>query len=107
MAEIRDRYGPEPPEVEALCELMVVKGLAAELGATVLDLSATRLSLTLSDATPLAPQQVVDLVRPRRSPFKLTPEMRLIRTLDDLEEPPLGAAKKVLRGLLAHANRSH
>ena len=36
LAEVRDRYGSSPPEVEALGELMALKGLAAALGATVL-----------------------------------------------------------------------
>jgi len=108
LAEIRDRYGPEPPEVEALGELMVVKGLAAALGATVVDLTEHRLSLTLSDQTPLAPEQVVELVRPKRSPFRLTPEMRLICSL----EPggpggELLAAKKTLHHLLARVNQNH
>jgi len=105
LEEIRDRYGPVPPEVEALGELMVLKGLAAALGATVLDLSESRLALTLSEATPLQPAEVVKLVSDRRSGFKLTPEMRLIHTLGAEErQHPLRAAKRVLHALLARAN---
>jgi transcription-repair coupling factor (superfamily II helicase) len=105
LAEIRDRYGPIPAEVEALGELMILKGLAAALGATVIDLSESRLALTLSEATPLQPAEVVKLVSDRRSGFKLTPEMRLIHTLGAEErQHPLRAAKRVLHALLARAN---
>jgi transcription-repair coupling factor (superfamily II helicase) len=105
LEEIRDRYGARPAEVEALGELMVLKGLAAALGATVLDLSPTRLALALSESTPLSPDRVIKLVSDRRSGFKLTPEMRLIRTLQpDEQERPLQAAKTVLHALWAHAN---
>ena len=107
LAEMRDRYGPEPPEVEALGELMVIKGLAAALQATVVDLSPGRLSLTLSEDTPLTPEQAVELVRNRSSGFRLTPQMRLIRSLTEAEaRDPLSSAKKVLHALLAHANQS-
>jgi transcription-repair coupling factor (superfamily II helicase) len=108
LAEIRDRYGPEPAEVEALAELMVVKGLASTLGATVVDLAEHKLSLTLSDSTPLTPEQVVELVRPRRSPFRLTPQMRLIANLEGRDaRSPLTAAKQVLRHLLQTAGGDH
>jgi transcription-repair coupling factor (superfamily II helicase) len=106
--EMRDRYGELPPEAIALGELMVVKGLAQALGATVVDLAETRLSLTLSEVTPLRPTQVVKLVSDRASGFRLTPEMRLIRTLRAAEqEHPLGAARKILHDLLGYANRNY
>jgi transcription-repair coupling factor (superfamily II helicase) len=105
---MRDRYGELPPEAIALGELMVVKGLAQALGATVVDLAETRLSLTLSEVTPLRPTQVVKLVSDRASGFRLTPEMRLIRTLRAAEqEHPLGAARKILHDLLGYANRNY
>jgi transcription-repair coupling factor (superfamily II helicase) len=108
LAEMRDRYGEVPPEVEALGELMELKGLAAALGATVLDLSDSRLALMLSDRTPLRPEMVIRLVSDGKAGFKLTPEMRLIRTLGPKEqEAPLASAKKILRGLLLHANQPH
>jgi transcription-repair coupling factor (superfamily II helicase) len=103
--EMRDRYGEVREEVRALGELMALRGLAAALGASVLDLTETRLSLTLGEATPLQPEQVVRLVSGKRSRYRLTPEMRLIRALDEDEQAqPLRAAKQLLRELLAYAN---
>ncbi len=102
LAEILDRYGPRPDEVDALGLLMVVKGLAADLGAAVLDLTETRLSLTLDDGTPLTTDQIVGLISGKRARFKLTPEDRLIRRLGEEErQAPLSATKQILRDLLA------
>jgi transcription-repair coupling factor (superfamily II helicase) len=109
LAEVRDRYGPQPVEVDGLGELMVIKGLASRLGVTVVDLAGGRLSLTLSEATPLTPEQVIGLVERRGSTYRLTPEMRLICTLEVAAAEreglaALSAAKKVLHQLIAHAN---
>ncbi len=107
LAEILDRYGPRPDEVDALGELMVVKGLAASLGATVVDLTESRLSLTLNEATPLSTDQIVRLVSGKKARFKLTPEDRLIRRLDEQEkQAPLSATKKILHDLLVLGNNN-
>jgi transcription-repair coupling factor (superfamily II helicase) len=102
--EIKDRYGPPPDLVAALGELMIVKGLAIELRAVVIDLSGTRLSLTLDSQTPLGGERVVQLVSDRALGYRLTPEGRLLRALDPGEQAsPLEATKKILRDLLAYA----
>src|SRR5213075_55555 len=41
MAEIIDRYGPTPPDVDLLGELMGVKAIARRAGALALEISAT------------------------------------------------------------------
>ena len=106
LAEMRDRYGPSPEEVDALGELMVVKGLAARLGVQVVDLSPKRLSLGFGEQTPLTPQQIVRLVSKKNALLSLTPESRLVRPLDIGEQAqPLASTKKVLRDLLAYANK--
>ena len=100
LAEIQDRYGPYPVEVDALCELMVVRGLAAALGVTVVDLSPTRLTLTLGDSTPLSAERLVSLVSNRSRGFTLSPDMRLAHKLTTAEQlQPLEATKAVLREL--------
>jgi transcription-repair coupling factor (superfamily II helicase) len=104
LAEIYDRYGPRPEEVDQLGLLMVVKGLAARLGATLVDVGNTRLSLTLDESTPLDPAEVTKLVSDPSSGYRLTPDMRLSRDLSEAErEDPLGSAKKILWELLSHA----
>jgi transcription-repair coupling factor (superfamily II helicase) len=51
MAEISDRYGPWPGEVILLGELMGVKSIARSVGATTLELSSSRLALSVPDVT--------------------------------------------------------
>jgi transcription-repair coupling factor (superfamily II helicase) len=95
--EIADRYGELPDEVKLLAELMVVKAYARRLGAVSLDLSETRLVLALDSAeTPLKPEKVLALVNKKASPYRLTPDMRLMRSFAAGEKDRLTAAKRCL-----------
>lgn len=101
LTEIEDRYGPKPKEVEALGQLMIIKGLAADLRATHLEITAQRLALMLSEGTPLRPELIAKWVSDKQSGFRITPEMRLIRTFNERETSDLfETTKNVLRGLL-------
>jgi transcription-repair coupling factor (superfamily II helicase) len=110
--ELQDRYGPAPEEVKLLAGLMGLKAVARRLRATAVDLSGARLTLTLAEDTALVPQQVLKLVGVRNSPYRLTPDMRLLCTLraerkdEELGEDPherLAAARRSLNGLCAVA----
>ena len=103
--EMADRFGPAPPEVAALAELMVLKGLAMALEARALDLGERRFTLVLDDRTPLDPAAVARLAARPRSRLKLAPGGRLVVTFTEGEaKTPLVAARNHLRSLLAHAN---
>jgi len=54
MAEIIDRYGPTPPDVDLLGELMGVKAIARNAGALALEISGTRVAVALADGNPTA-----------------------------------------------------
>ncbi|MBK8480797.1 MAG: transcription-repair coupling factor [Proteobacteria bacterium] len=102
LAEMRDRYGTAPREVDALGQLMVIKGLAARLRARVVDLGAGRLALTLEADTPLSSQRIRQLVAAPESGFRLLGPARLSRRLRPDEQPqPLAAAQRILHTLLA------
>lgn len=60
--EILDRFGMYPKEVETLCEVLRIRTLAYPLKPQVLDCFPGRLSLLLSDKTPLDPQKILSLV---------------------------------------------
>jgi transcription-repair coupling factor (superfamily II helicase) len=55
MAEIIDRYGPTPPDVDLLGELMGVKAIARKLGALALEISSTRVAVALAEGSSFAP----------------------------------------------------
>lgn len=103
LAELRDRYGEPPDEVQLLADIMVVKGLGRRLGATAIELSETRLALALADDTPLRPEQVMRLVNAKKSPWRLTPDMRLTRHWLPGEAPD---RPKLARALLAELLRA-
>lgn len=108
LREIADRYGPLPTEVEVLGDLMIIKGLAARLGAVLVELTETRLGLTLTEKTPLSAEKALQLVNEPKSRFKLHPPARLVHLLDQPGgQSPLRSGKKALRRLLAYANEPH
>jgi len=106
VAEIADRYGPPPDEVDVLADIMIVKGLGRSLGARAIELTEVRLGLALADDTPLEPAAVMRLVNAKNSPWKLTPDMRLQRTFVAGErDQRVQVAKKLLTDLLGTAKK--
>jgi transcription-repair coupling factor (superfamily II helicase) len=102
LEEMKDRYGEVPDEVRLLAELMIVKALGRRLAAVSIDLTADRLSLALDSQTPLKPDKVLALVNKRGSPFRVTPDMRLVRTFNQPEKNDrLRAARRALLELQA------
>jgi transcription-repair coupling factor (superfamily II helicase) len=106
VGEITDRYGAPPDEVHLLAELMLVKAYGRRLGAMSIDLTSERLALALDSATtPLSPDKVLALINRPKSPYRLTPDMRLCRTFSKAESGDrLAAAKRCLLELLGCAN---
>jgi transcription-repair coupling factor (superfamily II helicase) len=105
LVEVEDRFGQPPDEVRLLGDLMVCKCLARRLHAATLEISETKVALALAETTPLDPARVARLVGGRRSLFRLTPDMRLTRTLTEAERGErVQATKKILQDLLAYAN---
>ncbi|MBL9005017.1 MAG: transcription-repair coupling factor [Myxococcales bacterium] len=105
LSEINDRYGSPPEEVAVLGDIMVVKALGRRLHAASIELTETRLSLSLRETTPLRPEQVTALVSPRKSPWRITPDQRLVRLWqgDKEREGRLSLGKSLLADLLSHA----
>jgi transcription-repair coupling factor (superfamily II helicase) len=97
-AELRDRYGPPPPEVEGLLRYSDLRLGAETLGVTQVDRSGGALRLRLEASTPVAPETLVALVD-QRPGAALDPE-GLRWPLGPGEEPlaGLGALLDRLRG---------
>ena len=105
LSEISDRYGSPPEEVAVLGDIMVVKALGRRLHAASIELTETRLGLSLRETTPLRPEQVTALVSPRKSPWRITPDQRLVRLWqgDKEREGRLALGKSLLADLLSQA----
>jgi transcription-repair coupling factor (superfamily II helicase) len=90
-AEIVDRCGEPPEELEALLELMAVKVRLRALAIRALDAGPGRLVLTLGETAALDPFLLAKQVQGSQGRLRLTPDMKLVATLG--APPPARPAK--------------
>ena len=64
-AELRDRYGPPPPEVEGLLRYASLRVRAEEMRVVQAEVAAASLQVRFDPATPLRTDALVRLVRER------------------------------------------
>ena len=97
--EMENRFGPPPPEAQRYYALMALKSTLRELKVLGCEATGARVTLHLREDTPLDALEVGKMVHKAKSPYKLTPDMRLTRRFD----PPLcdgiEAAERVLAEL--------
>ena len=80
--EIEDRFGTPPPEARNLIKLMSLKTELRRLKVLGCEASSRSVTLHLRADTPLDPRKVTELVRKTKSPYRLTPDMRLTRRFE-------------------------
>lgn len=80
--EMENRFGPPPEEAKRLVQLMTLKTELRKWRVLGCEANARSVTLHLREDTPLDPKKVTDLVRAPRSPFRITPDMRLTRRFD-------------------------
>jgi transcription-repair coupling factor (superfamily II helicase) len=80
--EMEDRFGAPPEEARRLVELMRIKTELRRLRVLGCEANARSVTLHLREDTPLDPNRITELVRIARSPYRLTPDMRLSRRFD-------------------------
>jgi transcription-repair coupling factor (superfamily II helicase) len=97
-AEMEDRFGAPPPEARALVKLMTLKTELRRLHVVGCEANARSVTLHLREDTPLDPKKITELVRKLRSPWRLTPDMRLARRFD-ADADGITNAETVLREL--------
>jgi transcription-repair coupling factor (superfamily II helicase) len=100
-SEMEDRFGPPPPEARRFVHLMRLKTELRRLRALGCEATKKGVTLHLRDDTPLDPAKILQLVHPKGSPYKLSPDMRLTRKTRDTEVFASGieAADKLLSEL--------
>jgi transcription-repair coupling factor (superfamily II helicase) len=94
-AEMEDRFGTPPPEARSLIKLMSLKTELRRLKVLGCEASSRSVTLHLRQDTPLDPKKVTELVRQSKSPYRLTPDMRLTRRFDG-EHDGLANAEAVM-----------
>jgi len=82
-AEIVDRFGDTPAEVDALCETMRVKAWLRDLRIRGVEAGPGRLVFTLGDGAALDPFRLAKLVTSSDGAWRLTPDMKLVVHLDE------------------------
>jgi transcription-repair coupling factor (superfamily II helicase) len=80
--EMEDRFGAPPEEARRLVKLMALKTELRRLKVLGCEATARSVTLHLREDTPLDPKKILDLVRLPRSPYRITPDMRLTRRFD-------------------------
>jgi transcription-repair coupling factor (superfamily II helicase) len=83
--EMEDRFGAPPPEARRFVHLMRLKTELRRLKALGCEATAKGVTLHLRDDTPLDPTKLMKLMAGKRSPYKLSPDMRLTRRLKEGE----------------------
>jgi transcription-repair coupling factor (superfamily II helicase) len=77
--EMENRFGPPPEDARRLVQLMALKTELRRLKALGCEATARGVTLHLREDTPLDPKKILELVRTKNSPYRLTPDMRLSR----------------------------
>jgi transcription-repair coupling factor (superfamily II helicase) len=87
-AEIIDRFGPMPPEVALLMQLVAIKALCRRANVEKLDAGAKGVTLAFRDNSFANPTGLVRWVTAQGSLGKVRPDMRVvvIRDFDELPE---------------------
>jgi transcription-repair coupling factor (superfamily II helicase) len=91
--EMEDRFGPPPEDAKRFVHLMRLKTELRRLRVLGCEASSKSVTLHLREDTPLDPQKVLKLVAAPKSPYKLTPDMRLTRRFDGAESSLLNCEK--------------
>ncbi len=99
--EMEDRFGPPPPEARRFVHLMRLKTELRKLRALACEATSKGVTLHLRDDTPLDTGKLLELMRPKASPYRLSPDMRLTRKAREGEvfTSGLEAADKLLNEL--------
>jgi transcription-repair coupling factor (superfamily II helicase) len=77
--EMENRFGPPPEVARRFVQLMSMKTELRRMRVLGCEANAKGVTLHLRDDTPLDPKKILEMVRAPKSPWKITPDMRLSR----------------------------
>ncbi len=77
--EMEDRFGSAPAAARILVRVMSIKTRLRKLRALGIEASRERVTLHLREDSPIDAAKVMELCAAKKSPYKLTPDLRLMR----------------------------
>ncbi len=83
--EMEDRFGPPPNEARCFVQMMTLKPALRRLRVTVCEGTSSGVALRFRDDTPLQAAKLVELVARSRDRYKLQPDGRLVRRIQETE----------------------
>jgi transcription-repair coupling factor (superfamily II helicase) len=94
-AELIDRFGPLPPEVENLLEIIAIKRSCREAGIEKLEAGPKGAVISLRDNRFANPAGLVDLIQRNAGTLKIRPDQKIVylRSWDDAKIRLAGVAK--------------
>ncbi len=85
-ADMRDRFGPVPPVVFNLFEVMVIKFYLKKLRVRSMDVGNQKVVFTFLDQTPLSPELMIKMVQKDPKQFQIKPGNKFVMTLTTWKE---------------------
>ena len=97
-AELVDRFGPLPPDVEHLLDVMEIKGLCRAAGIAKVDAGSKSAVITLHNGRFANPEGLISFVQNSRGLLKAQPDRRLVYRSDwNLPELRLKGVRKLVQ----------
>jgi transcription-repair coupling factor (superfamily II helicase) len=105
-AELVDRFGPKPPEVDQLLKIMAIKGLCRRANVEKVDGGPKGIIVSFRDNSFANPAALVAYVAEQGSFAKVRPDMRIV-FVRDVEDPDerIKATATILRNLVRLAEK--
>jgi transcription-repair coupling factor (superfamily II helicase) len=101
MDEVIDRFGPLPPAVSYLLEIMRLRVHLKELLIRRLEYDGKKLVFAFHEKTPVSPDRVISLIRESPKKYQFTPDFRLCaEPAGSSFEGVMGEARNVLKRLV-------
>ncbi|MFH1147727.1 MAG: transcription-repair coupling factor [Pseudomonadota bacterium] len=102
--EMNDRYGPAPPQVEALLSILAVKQDLKRLRIGRLEAKNGFIVLGFNESSNVPPEVILNMMRRDRKRYRFTPEHKLYVSLSEEQKlQPLEEIKKILQALFQNA----
>jgi transcription-repair coupling factor (superfamily II helicase) len=98
-----DCYGPPPPEVQNLMQIISLRNLMKGLMAEKMEYDGRNMILAVHKSSPIDPMRLIELARKKWKGMRITPDHRLFIPMPDLTE---GQVIEAAKGLLEELSRN-